>query len=119
MHKDPACENVPTGHATHAAALVAEPLGVALPVGQDTHAVEVPSMKYCPAPQHTAVPVGVQRLVWPWDAQVGEASAHEAKFVLAGPYAMTSFVSKPKLLELDAMLCPYTYLAGAVKPEVV
>jgi hypothetical protein len=65
-------------------------LGVALPAGQDTHVVEVPSMKYCPAPQHTAVPVGVQRLALPWDAQVGEASAHETKLVFAGPVTVSS-----------------------------
>jgi hypothetical protein len=30
------------------------------PAAQDSHAVEAPSMKYWPAPQHTAWPVGVQ-----------------------------------------------------------
>ena len=33
-----------------------------VPPGQVWHAVDTPSAKYCPAPQQTGVPVGVQ---WP------------------------------------------------------
>ena len=57
-HCVPGVLYVLTGQFVHAVVLPAP----YVPAGQVWHAVDTPSTKYCPAPQQTAVPVGVQCL---------------------------------------------------------
>jgi hypothetical protein len=113
-HGIPPSEYVPAAHVTvHTAALVPVPSALDVPAGHDWQAVEVPSRKYWPDEQHTAVPVGVQRLVLPWDVQVGVVSAHETKLVLAGPVTVSSAQFMAPLAAV-LTLCRYTYRPDAL-----
>ena len=54
-----------------------------VPPGQVWHAVDTPSTKYCPLPQHTGVPVGVQ-----WPEGVGEL--HEGEQLMKSMFTVVS-----------------------------
>ena len=69
---EPAVLKVLTVHVVQA---VAFPLANE-PAAQVVHAVEVPSTKYCPGTQHTAVPEGAQCTVPPGHAMVHGAGTN-------------------------------------------